>query len=75
MSNDLSDWGDPELNDEQKKRGELEWPALWKALVSLSGLVLIFYEAMVAEEVNIVIVTASLLMMGFPIARWLDKLQ
>lgn len=69
MSNDLSDWGDP-----SKKGGGVEWPKLWKAVVAISGLVLIFYEAIFSAEVNVVIVSAGLLMMGYPIARWLDKI-
>jgi hypothetical protein len=40
----------------------------------MAGLVLIFYEAIVAPEVNFVIVIAAMAMMGFPVARWLDKM-
>lgn len=70
MSKDLSDWGDPPEKNSQPH----SWNSIWKGIVSTGGLVLIFYEAMFAPEVNVYIVAASLMMMGFPIVRWLDKL-
>lgn len=73
MSDDLSDWGDPDTK-KIVKGGDIKWPSLWKAVVSVGGLVLIFYEAILAHEVNFVIVIAAMAMMGFPVARWLDKM-
>lgn len=75
MSGDLSDWGDPEDEKKGIAWDHPVWYVLWRALVSLTGLGLMIYEAVWAHEVNIAIVTASLLMMGFPIARYLDRVS
>lgn len=72
MSKDLSDWGDP--NGHKKGGINLYWPSIWKGMVSVAGLVLMFYEAAFAREVNVFIVIAAMAMMGFPVARWLDKM-
>jgi len=75
MSGDLSDWGDPQDDKPSRFFDFPYWFILWRALVSLTGLGLMIYEAIWAHEVNIAIVTASLLMMGFPIARYLDRVS
>lgn len=73
---DLSDWGDPEREEKKKNgNGKHSFMTVWKPTVSISGLILIFHQAMFTVNVNVAIVLAALIMMGFPVARWLDKLQ
>lgn len=48
------------------------WSAVWKIIISIGGMGLIFYEA-VSKDYNLYAIIASMAMMGFPVARALDK--
>jgi len=61
------------MQNEGKKKGTLfKGYMLWRTLVSLCGLCIILYEAFWSEVTDRSIVMAALLMMGFPITRYID---